>query len=258
MPFCTHDYVNIRSFSGAKKAFDDIPAIRGRNKDLYGVPLQKNRRAHGTKTLVKHVSPSGDVSFRCYLYSTAVVVYLNNGNIVLDLSYRSESTCGFASALTPSGVSVYLSNKDAVVSCAAGEFIVDGEITLAPLGTNGYTPVNPKQRYVDRLNRSRAAQARKVARPLMEYLKTIAGVCPLTDSTVRAMRENHSCSLDPLNPEDFPAIAASMIFISTHEGLLMRPDWKEHTYQQLYRRFDCYDSVPVPFGQIKKNSYTKP
>lgn len=259
MPSCKHtDYLRIRSWSDAKIAFENTAPIRGEDKCLSGVPLERSRRAHRTKFLSRHTSPDGEVSFRLHLYYTSVVTYHQDGRVTLDLSYTTVSTAGFANALTPPDVHVRLERGNMVVRClGTGEFIANGTVTLRRAVGGDYVPDGTPQRYYDKLNLSRAAQARKQIRPLLDYLHTIEALTPISREAYAGMRAAIPSPLDVENPDHFPAIAASLLQHGPR-GLayIMPPDWKSAFLRRVYGQLGCYDRTPVPYGTVRHDSYT--
>lgn len=258
MPSCKHtDYLRIRSFSDAKIAFEDTAPIRGKDKDYDGVPLERSRRAHNTKYLVRRINADGTVSFRLYLYSTPVVSYHEDGRVVLDLSYPSVSTAGFAYELTPPGISVALERGDMVVRCrGTGSFIANDTITLRQDDKGNYAPVNVPQRFYDKLNLSRAAQTRKRIRPLLDYLHTIKAMCPISGDAYAAMRDSARPAFDMENTDHFPAIAASLMRRYSYKlEYAMPSDWRSLILNLAYKQYGAYDKTPVPYGSVRHDSY---
>ena len=260
MPSCKHtDYLRIDSYASAKKAFDCTAAIRGRDKDHDGVPVERNRRAHSTKYLKRRRDRDGKVSYQLWLYSTSVVEYFEDGLVKLDLSYRSMSTAGFATELSPRGVAVSLSRGDMVLYCAGiGDFIVDGQVLLTPTESGLYAPIGAFQRYVDRLNLSRAAQTRKLARPMLDYLHTIAAMTPISPGAAKALEDGGGVTFSPEHPDGYPATAARLlqpVFIGGGLTFVMTNNWRAVVLTRLYQERGDYDRVPVPYGTVRHGSY---
>ena len=187
----TRDTLAIRSFDQAEHLFNTTKEIRGQNKFDVGVPLQYSRRDWKHKALVK----INDDTYAAKLYNTNVVMWHRNGEVVVDLSYGSQSTNTFANYfLHASGFPVTVGSERRTVSTRVGnlakplkdrvwadhdmawpqhewcDFLVEGD-RLTLWKNNGVLMDPLATAYKAYVDKSAAHEIRKKVAPMLEYLK---------------------------------------------------------------------------------------
>lgn len=187
----------LRAYSEARHFYETTKPIRGRDKDVDGVPLHKDRRNWHKYRLIKRGT---DYSVR--LYQTDVVTWHTNGDITLDWSYGSRSTSDLVNLYAPLGFGV--DNKGITISVSRNRmtpkqraryeaegngvyhmhrrtptFICHGKTRLVYSKKLGHhtlrdTPVAYRQELSTKLT----APLRKKVEPFIQYLKTVCAMTP--------------------------------------------------------------------------------
>jgi hypothetical protein len=115
----------IRSFEEARKRYESIKPIRGREGDSPPRPLS-DREAVDTYNIRKRVK-EGKVSYECYLYGTPVLTYTEgstpNGDITINMGdYPSVSTRAFVSEII--GLPCAISNGTSYITLPSGKVVL--------------------------------------------------------------------------------------------------------------------------------------
>lgn len=255
----------IRTFTCAEYHYENCKPIRSINyhgKEEDGVPLMTHRRDWAHKALHK----INDDTYAFRLYNTDVVTISRNGNVELDLSYGSATTDAWAShwvfALTGRHIGIH--SEKSAISCSWNwvddeqhklytlnvapsrqkdwaVFYTDTDSLIFEPLDKSYQKVhvhNVAPRFVKRINRSGANDARKPLKPLVDYLMVFSAM-PMREELVNELntewRErsdgwHRSASQQVIEtPEDselYPFVAAEF----------HKQDWRYHNmqYQRVY------------------------
>lgn len=281
----------ITNFADAERHYNQFNPIRGRTKDVTGAALC-NRREWRHKSL--HKLNNGDTyGFR--LYNTDVVQIHRDNSITIDMGYWSLSTDRWAQVflqhLTGKYVWVHSQHRmvymheemvpDDVLATYRYEvkpseqkdwlyFFSDTEtITLTPEGDGKYRVVDPSPRFVKRVNKSGASEARKPLQPFIEYLKIFEST-PLPHDAIRELQGEFTdkygfganalrqVAQSPDDQELWPYAAASCHmtryhWASQHDEPYMQDikGIKTELYKNRYEYESLNSYVKLPIGQIK-------
>ena len=256
---------SINTFADAQFHYENCAEIRSSNykgKEIDGVPLMTHRRDWQHKAL--HKLDDDTYSFR--LYDTDVVCVHRNGNVSVDMSYNSSTTDKWAEhwlwKLTGRWLAIYTGSQ--AMSCSwrwvdeqqrqlyalnvplskqkdHAVFYTDSEsFVIEPLDQM-YDKVhihNVAPRFVKRIDRSGANDARKPLKPLIDYL-TVFSAMPMREELVNELNTEWRERADGWHR------AASQQVIDTPDDASLYPfvaaefhkqDWRYHNmqYQRVY------------------------
>lgn len=212
----TENMLDITDFNSAKWFYENTKEIRNKPKSSWGVPLNKNRRDYQHKALYK----LSDDEYGLRLYDTDVIRIHRCGNVRIDLSYPSQTTNRWAEywmfQMTGSYVHVWsekncislaervcdeqhikkrflemkedgksLEDMDSWLRDRIYFYTDDNEFTLmrSPEDMHRWTVDYSAPRYVKRVDKSGAHEARKPLQPFLQYLKMFESM-PMTREAV--------------------------------------------------------------------------
>jgi hypothetical protein len=240
---------NIRDFGMAVWHYENCKPIRSINyhsKEVDGVPLMAHRRDWAHKSL--HKIDDDTYGFR--LYDTDVVTISRNGNIGLDLSWGSATTDAWAShwLFNLTGRHIGIHSEKKAIDCSWGwvdddqhnhytlnvapsrqqsyaVFYTDTESFIFEPLDKSYQKVhihNVAPRFVKRINRTGAHDARKPLQPLVEYLKVFSAM-PMREETVNELNTEWRERADGWHR-------------SASQAEFHKQDWRYHNmqYQRVY------------------------
>lgn len=249
----TRTFASIDSYETARDHFHNTPAIRGKSKQVYGVPLRRDRKHWNLYSVRERLTADAEApAYSVHVYRTHVVTYYANGDIVLDTDgYATQTTASVMSEMLPIGVYVHKQNNHALLTYIDedGARVTFPVETTLKLRASKRTPrgleVDPDTapRVVrPALNKEKAKIIREQLKPLFEYATTIAAM-PLTAESVRAMRD----SSDPW----VRAVGMECLLVSyaNREYEFNLDRFKRRQREDAYRRENAYDMVPMPLGE---------
>jgi hypothetical protein len=249
----------LASYAEAAALYEATKVVRGRDKTYSGVPLRRDRRNHGHLFLKRE-----GASVAAYLYRTAVVRWHEDGRVEVDASYDSQSTSKFITALLPHvyvhGVTVrFQSAPGAAPSAVRGA--VYGSVTLraTPAGYWLADPDTCESLAVRRVNRKAAKAVRKLAAPLLDYLRTMDAL-GVTADTMRGVPfvglYGHSLE-DMCDPEAFPSMFRSLCYASKSR-LIMQTQSFRRLDDRLLELGGAHYYEPLAFGEYHPKAIVAP
>lgn len=155
----------LTSYTHYKNLWEAVKPIRGRSVDVR--PIGQRRR--DWEQVTRKQLPNGEFSYCAHLYSTDVVEYLPNGNIILRTGgWETPSTAEFIHEHSP--FSAWKANRK--VWARVGKIVYPvGEALELEYVDGGYAPVNNvliKKKVVDR---AKAKDARAPVMPFLNWAK---------------------------------------------------------------------------------------
>ena len=255
----TNSLRSVRSYEEAARYFASTKPIRGFDKDYNGVPLNTARKSSQPYWLVRR----GD-AYAARLYNTDVVTFKPDGGIVLDSTYNSNTTRAFADFFTPCSISVHSFGGNCVVRDAEGVFYapIAAPVRFSPnhLADRSALP----QMGVPYTDRKLATAARKECAPLMDYLRTMRALGPISCEAVREMKGAHTGVYELTarnahwltNHAMFPVVVATL-YRSRYDGQTTNiiADAKVKQLNALILRAGgAIKTRPLPAGVLHRNA----
>lgn len=230
MPYGLHSYhsrgIDVRDYRSARaclEACQFTPTGRRRKEKLKGFPLGAYWKS---VTWVQASDDSDKPSIRFHLYSTDVVTYEPNGDIVID-NYGTKTTTEFASKFLPRGFHLshpvesrqhgtcghhgiyYRAENDERRICWPY-----GTVTFRPRG-KGFVPLDAQQIDIPVID-SRKARKATIDLHLREFKTWLEVAPPHGDFTWEGWDEDEC--LSALRRRDFPTAARHCPLLSIPEG----------------------------------------
>lgn len=251
--FTTRTFASVDSYESARNHFHNTPAIRGKSKRDYGVPLRRDRKYWDIYSVRERLTADAEApAYSVRVYQTHVVTYYANGDIVLDTGgYATQTTASVMSEMLPIGVYVHKRNNHALLTYidedgARVTFPVETTLKLraskrTPRGLEVDPDTAPRVAHPV-LNREKAKIIREQLKPLFEYATTIAAM-PLTAESVRAMRDSSDPWVRAVGVE------CRLVGYVNRDYEFNLDRFKRVQREAAYRRENAYDMVPLPLGE---------
>lgn len=273
----------LTSYEGCAMYYANTKAMRGSDKAIRGVPLREDRTQPDNYAL--HYRPA-DYSYALRLYSTDVVTYKRDGTVVIDATYRSNTTNDFATFYMPTGsnlscrqreghtvITDYLGYYPAgrtrleLVKTTAGKYVVNRESKAYPI------PVMQ----VRRIDRTKTAAPRKFIAPFFAYLDTLCALTHETGFTSGAVKEMQGdgewvdirrMRLEDLQDETlWPRLATSNAYTRNrwvsgagggeYRGFIQEAAIKERVTDRAYETMGAYYMETLAVGVVHRDMRVK-
>ena len=226
------------TFQDAVEYHHNTKGIRGRENI---VPLRLNRKNPDEYRIEAEIDSGGNYrSVSCYLYRTPVLVYTPTHLIVN--SYASMTTNSFIDAIAPYWLRAYMRNGQKFSVRGHGEFTAEytGKLRISVDGVYNPTHVEADKLINVVLNKTRAAEARKSMKPLVDLARATSKL----DGYWEGLRTSKEDVDDPLLAHLRHLLQIWGVWRLTFESL------KQKIYIAEYDNQDCYDRAPAEYGVI--------
>ena len=234
MAFSNLDHLpRFHNFQDAVEYHKNTKGIRGRTNII---PLKLNRRDPDTY----QISKNRDGHIECWLYDTPVLVYTPSHLIVT--AYCSMTTNSFIDAIAPYWLRAYMRNGQKFSVRGHGEFTAEytGKLRISVDGVYNPTHVEADKLINVVLNKTRAAEARKSMKPLVDLARATSKL----DGYWEGLRTSKEDVDDPLLAHLRRLLQIWGVWRLTFESL------KQKIYIAEYDNQDCYDRAPAEYGVI--------
>ena len=229
------DLPRFENYHEALAYFEQTKGVRGRT---HIKPLKTTRRSPDEYRI--DVNPNGGVE--CWLYRTPVLIYYPDRLVVN--CYDSRTTCSFVDDVAPRWLWSQMRGGTQIVRVVGEGAFVGNHVEVSVDGV--YNPiagqVSASKLNKVVLNKTRAAQARKAVKDVVE----LARVTSKLDGYWMALRCNDDHIEDNAMWHLRRALQTWGAWAMTFETL------KQKLYLMEYQAQQCYDYEPVPYGTIPK------
>jgi hypothetical protein len=262
----------LHNFNDAVEFYTKTKGIRGRE---HLKPLKSTRRDPDSYKITVDRNVDGSIrEVNCWLYNTPVLVYTPTALIVN--GYCSMTTNSFIDNIAPYWLRAYMKNNQQVFYVSGeGEFLADTDGELVVSVDENYKPIKGEVRAAKLnkivLNRTRANEARKETKDVI----ALATLTSKIDGYWTALVNS-----DEIAPDEETAWLKGILKNGhyrvnkyngwrngewcEYEGHTGFGQWGKHSAEDLlkylkqqlyaaqYRRHECFDYSPAPYGVIPK------
>ena len=250
----TDDIPRIANYSDAKRLYESVEPIHGAEHIR---PLGKPTKHH--MRIDKCVVDGVEV-YEAVLYQTPCVRWYPDGRVLVDDGgWATQSTAVFIKQVL-GGMSATSAYNYVSVCVDAGMWyaIPKGGLMLEKVGDQyRYQPVNPPKMYISSYNREETKRIRTIAKPVLEYFKTMRAVMG-KDAPMNWREEQqkfHEVRLaDVLRrlPEEPSTETLAALFVWREGKLSDDAVYKAALEAQITTYDELYDKKYLPPGEIKK------
>lgn len=233
-----NDLPRFHTFQDAVEYHKNTKGIRGRTNII---PLKLNRRDPDTYRIEAEIDSGGNYrSVSCYLYRTPVLIYTPDRLIVTP--YCSMTTNSFIDGIAPHWLRAYMRNGQKFRVRGHGEFVAEytGKLIVSVDGVYNPVKVEADKLINVVLNRTRAAEARKSMKPLIDLARATSKLDGYWDN----LRNCTDKIEDPLLAHLHRLLQIWGVWRLTFDSL------KQKIYIAEYDNQDCYDRAPAEYGVI--------